>query len=167
MSPKHQSTPCLLPRDVDASGSPGLLSHPASPSKWGLLGPSSSKNPSRRILSKLLDQVHSSTVEERNLFEQAGLARGTEVDLVLSGGGLRGYYCCGAAVVLAALQECHGLRIRRLSGASAGKRTSHQCHGPPPLYLAIEGRGGGGVKAAPIMCAFSRGRRLERRVYCM
>ena len=52
------------------------------------------------MLSKLLDQVYRSTVEEHHQFELGGLARDTEVDLVLSGGGLRGYYCCGAAVVL-------------------------------------------------------------------
>ena len=37
-----------------------------------------------------------------------------------TGGGLRGYYVCGASVVLAALCQSLDLKIRRLSGASAG-----------------------------------------------
>eukprot|EP00035_Acanthoeca_spectabilis_P004301 m.101878 g.101878 ORF g.101878 m.101878 type:complete len:204 (-) comp12520_c0_seq2:3687-4298(-) len=40
-----------------------------------------------------------------------------EVDLVISGGGLRGYYLPGALHVLT---QCKELKIRRIAGASAG-----------------------------------------------
>jgi hypothetical protein len=109
----HSSTP-------DLSGSIGLNA-PLDPSRWGLIeDPLKLKNPSRKLLSKLLDQVYNTAVEERDLIAQAGLERDEEIDVVFSGGGLRGYYCCGSYVVLNALVNTHGLKIRRISGASAG-----------------------------------------------
>jgi predicted acylesterase/phospholipase RssA len=66
------------------------------------------------------NQVHMTTVAEAPLYQASGLPYGSEVDIVMSGGGLRGYYMCGAAVVLKALVKSHGLKVCRISGASAG-----------------------------------------------
>ena len=82
--------------------------------------PSQARNPTKKLLGTLLDSVIQTTVDECPLYEAAGLPRGTEVDVVISGGGLRGYYCVGSSVVLNALVEAHGLKICRMSGASAG-----------------------------------------------
>jgi hypothetical protein len=113
MNKSSQSSPDL----TDAIG----LNAPLDPSRWGLIEePSKLKNPSRKLLSKLLDQVYSTAVEELDLYRKAGIEEGAEIDVVFSGGGLRGYYCCGAYVILNALVNAHGLKIRRISGASAG-----------------------------------------------
>eukprot|EP00622_Pseudochattonella_farcimen_P008125 FR744293.1.p1 GENE.FR744293.1~~FR744293.1.p1 ORF type:complete len:198 (+),score=14.00 FR744293.1:296-889(+) len=45
---------------------------------------------------------------------------GTELDIVVSGGGLRAYYVLGAAVVLDALVKSGRITVRRYAGASAG-----------------------------------------------
>ena len=115
---KHSSTPKLNGEEGDKHG--WSSASPSNPSKWGLVGPSKSCNPSRDILEKILHQVHVSTIKERDVYELTGLPRNTEIDLVLSGGGLRGYYVCGAYVVLSALIASHGLKIKRFAGTSAG-----------------------------------------------
>lgn len=43
-----------------------------------------------------------------------------EIDIVLSGGGLKGYFVIGARAVLEAQLQQRGLRFRRIAGASAG-----------------------------------------------
>ena len=48
------------------------LNAPTDPSRWGLIeDPLKMKNPSRKLLSKLLDQVYNTTVEERELIAKA------------------------------------------------------------------------------------------------
>jgi hypothetical protein len=108
--PQHKSSP-------DLKGDEAQEARPQDPSAWGLIG---ARNPSRKLTGRILEQVRATVVEERPLYEAAGLGPDTEIDVVVSGGGLRGYYCVGAGVVLSALAACHGLRVRRISGASAG-----------------------------------------------
>lgn len=43
-----------------------------------------------------------------------------EIDLVVSGGGLKGYFACGALAVLEAHLLNQNIKISRVSGASAG-----------------------------------------------
>lgn len=43
-----------------------------------------------------------------------------EIDLVISGGGLKGYFACGALAVLESHLLNQNIRIARVSGASAG-----------------------------------------------
>ena len=64
--------------------------------------------------SKSLYQLNLDDVEE-------GLASPTtEVDVVISGGGLKGYYVCGCIAVLQHQFNAHRIKIARVSGASAG-----------------------------------------------
>jgi hypothetical protein len=44
----------------------------------------------------------------------------TEIDLVISGGGLKGYFACGALAVLQQHLLNQNIRIARVSGSSAG-----------------------------------------------
>ena len=113
---QHKSTPDLTGPPAEESLSSSSR-RPQDPSAWGLIG---QRNPSRKLTGRILEQVRATVVEEKQLYEAAGLGPGTEIDVVVSGGGLRGYFCVGAGVVLSALSACHGLKIRRISGASAG-----------------------------------------------
>ena len=92
------------------------------PSRWSLLNPNYRQplNPSRDLLGKMLHQVQLQLEEDLGTSDMDMLPRGSEVDIIFSGGGLRGYYCCGASVLLNTLVERYDLKIRRLAGASAG-----------------------------------------------
>eukprot|EP00040_Diaphanoeca_grandis_P022941 m.124087 g.124087 ORF g.124087 m.124087 type:complete len:343 (-) comp29040_c0_seq1:37-1065(-) len=56
-------------------------------------------------LNAMLDTIRGSTITEE------------DVDIVVSGGGLRGYFCNG---VFDTFRKAKGMRIRRIAGASAG-----------------------------------------------
>mmetsp|Transcript_27949 Transcript_27949/g.65048 ORF Transcript_27949/g.65048 Transcript_27949/m.65048 type:complete len:385 (+) Transcript_27949:145-1299(+) len=94
------------------------------PSRWSLVGPTCfTANPSRQLLAKLLGEVHATALTESAEDAHNGFTQpefGSEVDIVVSGGGLRGYFVCGAAVVLDALVQSKRIKIRRYAGASAG-----------------------------------------------
>ena len=60
---------------------------------------------------------HGSNSLEQN---QDSLPPAAEIDLVISGGGLKAFFACGAADVLKHALYTHNIRIARLAGASAG-----------------------------------------------
>jgi predicted acylesterase/phospholipase RssA len=43
-----------------------------------------------------------------------------QVDVVISGGGMKGYFVCGCAAVLQRQLQTHNIEIARVAGASAG-----------------------------------------------
>jgi hypothetical protein len=113
----HATLPSAEPDDPSSS-SAALHKAPRDPSRWSLLNPNRQPlNPSRDLLGRLLHTVQLQLQED---LEAVTVPRGTEVDLVFSGGGIRGYYVCGASTALDTLVEKHDLKIRRLAGASAG-----------------------------------------------
>jgi len=84
-------------------------------SRWLLKSPDKLLNPQFALLRSLVECIQSQ-------LEQPGdtIDRNQEVDIVISGGGLRGYYVTGAFIVLKQLQEAFGWKICRFAGASAG-----------------------------------------------
>lgn len=66
--------------------------------------------PSKSLYQLSVDDVDDSAVGNRS----------TDVDVVISGGGLKGYYVCGCIAVLQHQFNAHKINIARVSGASAG-----------------------------------------------
>jgi predicted acylesterase/phospholipase RssA len=86
------------------------------------------------LTTKLIDQITNSVevfrpsaslyaLTQLNQEENVNISavkQPTEIDLVISGGGLKGYFACGAAAVLEQHLLNNNMRIARISGASAG-----------------------------------------------
>jgi len=74
---------------------------------------------SRRMTSSFADLVSmaSDAAAKRNSDSPAPQA---EVDIVISGGGMKGFFMCGAAHIITKELERYNVRIARISGASAG-----------------------------------------------
>jgi hypothetical protein len=102
-------------RGVDGEGG-------ASSTRWRLLaGHGGSANPSYDLTASILRTVGDEMDRGGAFPVQTPLcARGAEVDVVCSGGGMRGYYVTGAYCVLRRLQARGDLVVRRFAGASAG-----------------------------------------------
>lgn len=88
--------------------------HSTHPTPWALKSPAPQLNPQRTLLGDVLGTLAARVATEQ-LRELPA-----EVDVVVSGGGLRGYYVTGCWVVLRSLVRAGRLRIRRFAGASAG-----------------------------------------------
>ena len=75
-------------------------------SRWGLLNDAPALNPHRALLSGFLQAVRRQVREDVARQLVSAVAReGEEIDLVVAGGGLRGYYCVGCYVVLEELRR--------------------------------------------------------------
>lgn len=73
--------------------------------------------PSRSLHQLVTDR------EERGGGEEGDSSSGNgaiSIDLVVSGGGLKGYFVCGCVSVLQRQLASHNMHIARVSGASAG-----------------------------------------------
>lgn len=94
----------------------------AATSKWSLLSPEQQLNPNREILGQVLDQMKQAFRNELKLKKDTDLSlrEKEDVDVVVSGGGLRGYYVVGADMMLRELCALRGNKIVRFAGASAG-----------------------------------------------
>ena len=102
------------------SASSSHLAADVEPSRWGLIKGAKSLNPKREMMSGVLKHLRECT---RAKFQDKGscaFKKGEEIDICITGGGLRGYYVTGAWAVLEELREIQELRIKRYSGASAG-----------------------------------------------
>ena len=89
-------------------------------SRWGLLNDAPALNPNRQLLSGFLQAVRRQIREDVARGLVSAVADGEEVDVVVAGGGLRGYYMVGCYVVLEELRRLNALRVARFAGASAG-----------------------------------------------
>ena len=54
------------------------------------------------------------------LFDRAPIA---DIDIVISGGGLKGYFMVGSTYILAKEMKKRRLRVARIAGTSAGRTT--------------------------------------------
>jgi len=61
------------------------------------------------------------TASSESLFAEMEEEKDVEIDIVLSGGGLKGYFVNGAAYVLLKELKKRNVKIARVSGASAGE----------------------------------------------
>ena len=76
-----------------------------------------------KLLNRLLTVVSESITTFRpspSLADLSGHGPPEEIDVVVSGGGLKGYFLIGARTVLESQLERRNLRVRRYAGASAG-----------------------------------------------
>jgi len=96
-------------------------------SRWGLINESNTLNPQRDLLGKLLSQTRKYFYQELERLNECGSEwplqspqAYEEIDVIISGGGLRGYYVAGAAQILKEMCDMHNITIKRLAGASAG-----------------------------------------------
>ena len=94
------------------------------------------KRSSTGLTIRLIDQISSSVevfkpsaslyalaqaAQEEDLTPKSSAAKEpTEIDLVVSGGGLKGYFACGAYAVLQQHLIQNNIKIARVSGSSAG-----------------------------------------------
>jgi len=82
-------------------------------SRWSLINPDQPLSANAKLLRSLLAAVHLE-------LDTSKVPRDVCVDVVISGGGLRGYYATGVASVLRELRDRFGWQFKRFSGASAG-----------------------------------------------
>jgi hypothetical protein len=93
------------------------------------------KRSSTGLTIKLIDQISSSVevfkpsaslyalaqaAQEELTPKSSAAKEPTEIDLVVSGGGLKGYFACGAYAVLQQHLIQNNIKIARVSGSSAG-----------------------------------------------
>jgi len=84
-------------------------------SRWLLKSPDKLLNPQYALLRSLVECIQSQLQQPGDTIQ-----RNQEVDIVVSGGGLRGYYVTGAFIVLKQLQSAFSWKCCRFAGASAG-----------------------------------------------
>jgi hypothetical protein len=74
-----------------------------------------------RSLHELVTDREEQQSQNQNLTQTAAQSLPTaSIDLVVSGGGLKGYFVCGCVSVLQRQLASHNIHIARVSGASAG-----------------------------------------------
>ena len=87
-------------------------------------------NPSSLLTERIIAEISKSITvfkPSKSLYQLSvddvddnAVSRSTDVDVVISGGGLKGYYVCGCIAVLQHQFNAHKINIARVSGASAG-----------------------------------------------